>query len=113
MTTPVISQLSSSLDLEWTEGDPISLTWIVKGVDWSGTYESQVRRDYRTSSPVLLTLTVSATFDGVDTTFVVTASEVNSLLLTSSTAGYVWDMQEVDGPTRFTGKVTVAPQVTR
>lgn len=108
-----------SIDLEWTEGDPISLAFDVYqldddgvtevALDWSGTYTCQVRTDY--GGTLILTLTVQALFVTPVTSFELTASAANSALVPAGE--YVFDCQETDGVTRFGGRVIVQPQVTR
>lgn len=104
-----ISQAAEPVDLEWVEGDPISLSFTIESVDWSGSYLSQVRTS-ADASTVALTLTVSATLDGSDTDFVLSATAVANTL----TAGrYAWDMQQVNGVHRMGGTVFVRQRVTR
>lgn len=106
-----ISQDAEVVDLEWVEGDPISLAFTVAAVNWSGTYQAQVRAQPAEDSPVLLTLTVTATFDTPDTDFTLTATAVASAAV--GAGGYHWDLQQVGGVTRLRGAVRVRPQVTR
>jgi hypothetical protein len=107
----IISQDASELGLEWVEGDPISLSFTVKDVDWSGTYEAQVRRKQNPTSELLGTLTVTATYTaGVGTLFTLTMSAIDSGLIPAG--NFWWDMQEVGGVTRLRGPVHVVSQVT-
>jgi hypothetical protein len=109
-----------TIDLEWTEGDPITLTFEAYeldddgvtevALDWSGNYTCQVRPD-PASSVVSITLTVAATFNTPVTLFELTASAANSALVPAGE--YVWDCQETGGVTRFGGRAIVQPQVTR
>ena len=109
--TATLSQDAESLNLEWVEGDPISLAFTVQAVNWSGTYQAQVRQQPRADSDVLISLTVSATYDAPDTDFTLTATAVASAGVPAGE--YVWDLQQVGGVTRLRGKVRVTPQVTR
>lgn len=106
-----ISQDAQELGLEWVQGDPISLSFVVKDEDWSGSYVAHVRKVQKPTAELLGVLTVTATYAvGVGTTFVLTMSAVNSLLIPAG--NFYWDMQQVGGVTRFRGPVHVVDQVT-
>lgn len=107
----VISQDACQLGLEWVESDPVSLSFTVSDVDWSGTYDSQVRRKQNPNAELLGTLTVTAVYTaGVGTAFTLVMSEGDSSLIPAG--NYWWDMQEVNGVTRLRGPVTVVGNVT-
>lgn len=104
-----ISQAKEPIDFVITEGDPISLTFIVGDTDWSGTYLSQVRTS-ADAPTVALTLTVSATLSDGDTHFAFTATAAANTL----TAGrYAWDCQQVGSVHRMGGTLFVEQAVTR
>lgn len=99
---------------QWTEGDPVSLAWRVD-VDWSGTYQSQIRKTRKPTALLIGTFTVTATWDPVaglagETLFEMEMSEIASADV--KVGRYVCDVQEVGGVTRVWGKVVVKPQVT-
>jgi hypothetical protein len=99
-----VSQDAVDLGLEWYPGDPVSLTWRVAAVNWSGTYTAKLRKNENPSSEELATFTVTATYDAVNlwTTFVVT-------LATSIPQGeYWWSCKQTGGTTRFSGLVIVS-----
>ena len=103
MTTLFVSQEAVDLGLQWYPGDPVSLTWRVADVNWSGTYVAKLRANADTNSTEIATFTVTATYDpGQEwTTFVVT-------LATSVAQGpYYWSCKQTGGVTRFAGDVYV------
>lgn len=93
------------------QGDPISLTFTVADVDWSGSYTAQVRKRQNPTAELLGTLTVSASYTaGVGTTFVLS---MTAILSNDIPAGsWYWDMQQVGGVTRLRGVAHVVAQVT-
>jgi hypothetical protein len=105
-----LTQDAGELNLEWVEGDPISVAIVVQAVDWSGTYTAQIRAVPGLTQPLVGTLTVVATYSAPDTTFLLTMSAANSALILAG--AYVWDLQQATGPTRLRGRVTVKGQVT-
>lgn len=108
--TVTISQDAEPVNLVWVAGDPISLAFTVAAVDWSGAYTAQVRAQPSSTSAVLLTLTVVATFTTPDTAFTMTATAAAN---TVADGRYVWDLQQTGGVTRLRGGVTVVAQVTQ
>lgn len=109
--TVIISQDAVELDLEWVAGDPVTLSFIVKDVDWSGTYVSEIRMRQNPTAQLLGTLTVSAVFTaGVGTAFTLTMIKANSELVPAGS--WAWDMEQVGGVTRLRGTVHVVQQVT-
>jgi len=109
--TALISQDAVEVDLEWVAADPISLSFIVKDVDWSGTYKAEIRRRQNPTAELLGTLTVTATYTvGVGTLFVLSMSAVDSEDVPAGS--WAWDLQEVGGVTRLRGTVHVVQQVT-
>lgn len=109
---PLLTQEATPLDLGWTEGDPISLSFTAVGVDWSaGSYVAEVKAAQDASADALLTLTVTAELaeNGEDTIFTLTADDSSGA---PHGARLYWDLQEVDGVTRFSGRCHVGPQVT-
>lgn len=107
---PTISQGANVLNLEWTEGDAISLAFTAVNVNWAGTYAAQVRTARSISATLMGSFTVTATFSGTNTAFTLVMSQANSALIPAG--GYYWDLQQVGGVTRLTGVVTVDQQVT-
>lgn len=109
--TAVISQDACELNLRWVAADPVSLSFIVRDVDWSGSYTAQVRKRQNPTSDLLGTLTVSATYlAGTGTTFVLSMSQALSTAIPAGS--WYWDLQQVAGVTRFRGSVEVVQQVT-
>lgn len=110
--TPTLSQKATPLDIAWTEGDPISMSFRVKDTDWTGmSYTAQVKHEPEASAPVVATLTIAATLDAGDTVFTITATAAEAADCHAGDRLY-WDMQEVGGITRFGGRCFVGPQVT-
>lgn len=106
---PFLSQDSQKLGLKWRHGDPVSIQFTVKGVDWTGTYKAQIKK---VSNMALVgELTVISAVVGEDTLFTLTMSGANSISVPPSTELW-WDMQLIGGPTRLDGPVRVSPQVT-
>lgn len=105
-----LTQDAGELNLEWIEGDPVSMAVVVQAVDWSGTYTAQIRAVPGLTQPLVGTLTAVATYSAPDTTFLLTMSAVNSALILAGS--YVWDLQQTAGPTRLRGRVHVKGQVT-
>lgn len=103
----ILSQVAQSLDLQWTANDPVSLSFVVQGADWSGTYLAQVRLGPDRSSGLLATLSVSAVYAAPNTTFVLTLANSSGVPL----SGGFWDLQQVGGVTRLAGKVFVVKDV--
>jgi hypothetical protein len=92
-----------------TEGDPMSFNFPVRDVQWAtGTWAAQVRETL--DGPVVATLTVTMTDEGADTDVLLASSAVPEL--TAFVGRYFWDLQEVNGLTRFSGYLTVTNQVT-
>ena len=101
--TIFVSQEAVELGLEWYPGDPVSLTWRVAAVNWSGTYTAKLRANSSPDSTELATFTVTATYDAVNlwTTFLVT------LATAIPTGSYWWSCKQTGGTTRFSGMVQV------
>ena len=101
--TIFVSQDAVELGLAWYPGDPVSLTWRVAAVNWSGTYTAKLRANSSPDSTELATFTVTATYDAVNlyTTFVVT------LATAIPTGNYWWSCKQTGGVTRFSGMVQV------
>ncbi len=104
-----LSQDAKQLNLKWVHGDPVSLGFTVKNVDWSGTYTAQIRKAQISTSALLGALTVTATLVGADTVFTLTMSAVNSALIPAG--NHFWDLQQTGGVTRLRGVVEVEGQV--
>lgn len=104
MNTIYVSQDAVDLGLKWYPGDPVSLTWRVAAVNWSGTYTAKLRKYEAPTSEELATFTVTATYDGTNlwTTFVV------SLSTAISEGEYWWSCKQTGGTTRFSGLVIVS-----
>lgn len=107
---PVLDQDAEGLDLRWIFGDPINLQFMVQSVDWSGSYTAQVRRGRTRADLLMITLTVVATLVGADTTFALTATSGNSLLVPAG-GEYYWDLQQTGFRTRLKGRVYVEPDI--
>ena len=118
-TRILVSQASEDLiDLEHTEGDPVSFAFNLanddgSALDWSGTYlPIQARHKASADSAVQFTATVTATVDGDETAFTFINTDLDESA--AFVAGeYVWDCQLDGGVTRFGGRWFVMPQVTR
>ena len=106
MAIAQLSQDAIDLELGWYKGDPVSLSFKVLDVDWSGTYTAGVYKD-ATAATLLQALTVSATYSAVtgDTTFTLTMSDADS----DNVAGglWYWKCRQQNGLTRFAGPVRV------
>lgn len=115
MADDSISQAAAALGtFAWTEGDPVSLSWRVD-VDWSGSYQSQIRKTRKPTALLIGTFEVTAVWDpdaGVagETTFTMVIALADSALIKKGK--YVCDIQQVAGVTRVWGVVLVGPQVT-
>lgn len=107
MTYTFVSQDATELGLRWYPGDPISLSWYVKGVDWHGTYTAAVRKFEDPTSTQLKTFTVTATYDAGNlwTQFTVTMSQADSATIPAGQ--YWWSCKQAAGLTRFAGPVLV------
>jgi hypothetical protein len=106
MAIPQLSQDAIDLELKWYKGDPVSLSWKVLDVDWSGTYTAGVYKD-ATAATLLQAITISATYSAVtgDTTFTATISDADS---DNVGAGlWYWKCRQTAGLTRFAGAVRV------
>ena len=101
--TIFVSQDAVELGLEWYPGDPVSLTWRVAAVNWSGTYTAKLRDNSSPDSTEVATFTVTATYDAGQewTTFLVT------LATAIPTGSYWWSCKQTGGVTRFSGMVQV------
>lgn len=103
-----LSQAPEALDLRWRRGDPVSLSFTVAGVNWSGSYVAQIRTQ-RAPRALVAELTVSVSYSAPDTAFVLSMTEAASLKVPAGT--YDWDLQVVGGVTRLAGAVTVDQDV--
>jgi hypothetical protein len=111
MPTPraEIDNSAAQLDLRMTEGDPMAFNFLVRDVQWaSGTWEAHVKETLD-GDPVA-EMTVVMTDEGTDTDVLLTSAAVPEL--TAFTGRYFWDLQEVNGLTRFSGYLIVVNQVT-
>lgn len=105
---PLLTQEAECLDLGWTAFDPVELSFVVVGADWSGDYTAQIRKRRTRDSQLLAELDVVAVYAAPDTTFTFTLTD-------SSTArfpGGFWDMQQTDGRTRLRGRVLISRDIT-
>lgn len=103
MSYEYVSQAATNLGLKWYPGDPVNLSWYVKGADWSGTYTAKLRQYEDPASAEIATFTVTATYSAgtQQTTFTVT-------LATAVDEGdYWWSCKQTGGVTRFSGPVFV------
>jgi hypothetical protein len=104
-----IDNSAAQLDLRMTEGDPISFNFLVKDVQWaSGSWQAHVKETID-GDPVA-TMTVLMTDEGTDTDVLLSSSAVPEL--TAFVGKYFWDLQEVNGLTRFSGYFYVVNEVT-
>jgi hypothetical protein len=98
----------------WTEGDPVSLAFRVAGLDWSGTYQAQIRDKHDAASTLRGAFTVTATYSATPgaegTLFTLEMDQAASEAI--PVGSYYTDIQQVGGVTRVWGKVAVKPQVT-
>lgn len=104
---PTLDVTAEQLDLKWTAFDPVALVFYVTETDWSGDYKAEVRAQPHRHAPLLDELTVVATYEAPDTRFELTLADSSKI----PSGGY-WDLQEVGGPTRLTGRVIVVADVT-
>lgn len=104
MAIAQISQSNFDLGLNWYKGDPVSLSWIVKNINWSGTYTGAIYKD-ETATALLATATVTATYSAPNTTFVFTLSDAASDAVPAGL--WYYKVREVAGLTRFAGSVQV------
>jgi hypothetical protein len=98
----------------WTEGDPVSLAWLVNA-DWSGTYDAQIRVAHNSTSTMLTEFTVTAEYDTLEypdkTLFTMTLSAAESQFVPAGKT-YFTDIQEIGGTTRAWACIHVKHQVT-
>lgn len=106
MAIPQISQSNFDLGLRWYKGDPVSLSWIVLDVDWSGTYTGAVYKD-ETAASLLASFTITATYNAgtENTTFTATLSDAASDAVPAGL--WYWKCRQTAGLTRFAGSVQV------
>ena len=113
MTTgPYLDQSSQTLNLRWTQGDPVSLAAvIVGGADWAGTYT--VESETAGVAALVAAVTAGTITDQTSGAFTAGPGPDAKLTLTlgDSTgvmAGvYGWRLQQTGGPTRLSGSVHV------
>lgn len=97
-----------------TEGDPIIFTFKVKdAAAWAaGSFTAHVKDEPRAAATALVTMSVACVANGADADFTLTASQAAASVLVGSVYEYFWDLQEVNGVTRFAGRFWVKKQVT-
>jgi hypothetical protein len=98
--TAVLSQAAETLDLEWTAGDPVAMSAIVRdGAGWVGAYT-----------------VVAATLPSTLTATVVASGPTDALLSLSMSSGlsaavpagvYGWRLKQTNGPSRLSGEIRV------
>ena len=98
----------------WTEGDPVSLIFLVD-TDWSGTYlDADIRQAHNSTSTLVGVLTVTAEYDTVaypdETIFTLSMTEAQSQMIPAGK--YYTDIQLAGGVTRCWACIAVAKQVT-
>ena len=106
MAIPQLSQAPFDLELRWYAGDPVSLSFKVLDVNWSGTYTGAVYKE-ASCATLLASFTVTASFDSPsgDTTFTLVMSDLTS---DSVPAGFwFFKVRENAGLTKFSGSVVV------
>lgn len=109
MDAPTLDQTAQGLNLAWTHGDPVAMSFVVMNASWAGTYKSEVRSSRLNTSALLATITVVATSDGAgNTSFVLTCADTSLVPVGTS----FWDLQQVSGVTRISGEVKVSADVT-
>jgi hypothetical protein len=102
---PELDASAQRLNIRMTEGDPINWQWIVEdGASWVGLYECAVK----IGEDVFLLDNAVSISTVTDALFAVINDPVAEFLETSS--GYPWDIQQIDGPTRFSGLLFVDRQ---
>lgn len=131
MSVPTLDSSAAQLNLQCTQGDPLSFKFIVDA-DWSGSYVAQVRVNRERTSTLLATLTVVANLLDAAEVAAYTAQKVTTqvghteftitltaLLNTVPPGTAWWDMQQqtpgtppVSGVTRLAGRFIVIPDVT-
>jgi hypothetical protein len=96
------------LTLTWTAGDPVQFSFIVKDVDWSGTYRLQVRNTFLPAGEIVRELAVESIAIGADTRLDFYGPEIPG----EKPGRYVWDLQEYGGVTRLGGTARIRGEVT-
>jgi hypothetical protein len=94
--------------LKWTAGDPVSFAFTAMDLDWSGSYQLQVRDTYLPAGTVARELDVTAVLVGANTVFTFTGPALPG----EKPGLHVWDVQQVGGVTRLGGKARIRGQVT-
>ncbi len=112
----LVTQVGIPVDLEWTEGDLVSMWFEVEqgvALGWTdgAPYKSEVRREQSAAAVLISELTVTVAL--VNTTDArVTLSRTLAQSATIPAGQYYWDMQTAAGLTLCGGRVRVRPQVT-
>jgi hypothetical protein len=106
-----LSQAALRLDLAWTQGDPVSLSFRWPDEDVSGSYTAPVR-DKERGGTLLKNLGVTATYFPPSggaagyTLIMLTMSQVDSAAVPAG--DWYWSMTRVGGATLLAGRVNVA-----
>ena len=97
-----LSQASLRLDLEWNQGDPVSLLFLWPDEDLTGSYTALIR-DAEVYGDIVGELTVITTFvSGEGTEFALQDFDA-----TIQIGRYWWSLTEDGGVTRLAGRVDV------
>lgn len=108
----VAKYLPAKVDIEYQQGDTVTLSFIIRGKNLEGgTGTAQVRRNKDSTSTLLATFAVTLEDDGDDT-------NVTALLASGSNTAVGrgwWDLEIVDGGvtrTYLAGRATIHPEIT-
>jgi len=93
------------VDLSMFQGGPFDESVTAPGVQWPGTYTSEVRAKKDETTPLLATMSVSATVVATDTVFTINMTREESEKLPAGT--YFWDARDDAGTVRLSGKVVI------
>lgn len=106
----LIEMPHADVDLKARQGAPWNFVITVRNQDWSGTYTADVRETQSEAGTLVAEPTVTATFDGTDTEFVIELDKTGAEAL--AVGSYFWDMRETDGAVPFSGRVLIEWTVT-
>lgn len=106
-----LTQAALRLDLAWTQGDPVSLSFRWPDDDLSGSYTAPVK-DAERGGNLLKELTVTASYFPPSggaagyTLFLLSMSQVDSAAI--EVGDYWWSLTKTGGATLLAGRVNVS-----